>query len=175
MQQITELSSSVCLLFLTRRPQNQKFWWFQWYTHSHSVYFQVVQPNPAHGKRHFFTNIKSKLTGETGVTSRLKYENLFVYVSWKCANLSLHILFQLLKGHDDHVITCLQFSGTRIVSGSDDNTLKVWSAISGKVYLYECAFLVWMSASFCIPFSALKRWLDILEECGLHRCVKIWL
>ena len=31
----------------------------------------------------------------------------------------------MLKGHDDHVITCLQFSGNRIVSGSDDNTLKV--------------------------------------------------
>lgn len=41
---------------------------------------------------------------------------------------------KLLKGHDDHVITCLQFCGNRIVSGSDDNTLKVWSAITGKVY-----------------------------------------
>ncbi|GAB6033258.1 hypothetical protein CHUAL_012859 [Chamberlinius hualienensis] len=39
---------------------------------------------------------------------------------------------KVLKGHDDHVITCLQFSGSRIVSGSDDNTLKVWSAITGK-------------------------------------------
>ncbi|CAG0890764.1 unnamed protein product [Cyprideis torosa] len=39
---------------------------------------------------------------------------------------------RVLKGHDDHVITCLQFSGHRIVSGSDDNTLKVWSAITGK-------------------------------------------
>ena len=39
----------------------------------------------------------------------------------------------MLKGHDDHVITCLQFSGDLIVSGSDDNTLKVWSAITGKV------------------------------------------
>lgn len=39
---------------------------------------------------------------------------------------------KVLKGHDDHVITCLQFSGNRIVSGSDDNTLKVWSASSGK-------------------------------------------
>ncbi|XP_071315638.1 F-box/WD repeat-containing protein 7-like isoform X1 [Trachinotus anak] len=38
----------------------------------------------------------------------------------------------VLKGHDDHVITCLQFSGDLIVSGSDDNTLKVWSAITGK-------------------------------------------
>lgn len=63
---------------------------------------------------------------------------------------------RVLKGHDDHVITCLQFSDNRIVSGSDDNTLKVatidkqiclrmfslieifnliiqvWSAITGK-------------------------------------------
>ncbi|XP_069574083.1 F-box/WD repeat-containing protein 7-like [Brachyistius frenatus] len=38
----------------------------------------------------------------------------------------------VLKGHDDHVITCLQFSGDLIVSGSDDNTLKVWSAATGK-------------------------------------------
>lgn len=42
---------------------------------------------------------------------------------------------KVLKGHDDHVITCLQFSGNRIVSGSDDNTLKVWSATTGKVRL----------------------------------------
>ncbi|XP_022084461.1 F-box/WD repeat-containing protein 7-like [Acanthaster planci] len=39
---------------------------------------------------------------------------------------------KVLKGHDDHVITCLQFNGQRIVSGSDDNTLKVWSAMTGK-------------------------------------------
>uniref|UniRef100_A0A0K2TGQ8 F-box domain-containing protein n=1 Tax=Lepeophtheirus salmonis TaxID=72036 RepID=A0A0K2TGQ8_LEPSM len=39
---------------------------------------------------------------------------------------------KVLKGHDDHVITCLQFSNNRIVSGSDDNTLKVWSATTGK-------------------------------------------
>jgi len=40
---------------------------------------------------------------------------------------------QVLKGHDDHVITCLEFCGNKIVSGSDDNTLKVWSAVNGKV------------------------------------------
>lgn len=39
----------------------------------------------------------------------------------------------VLRGHDDHVITCLQICGDKIVSGSDDNTLKVWSAISGCV------------------------------------------
>lgn len=47
---------------------------------------------------------------------------------------------RVLKGHDDHVITCLQFSGNRIVSGSDDNTLKVWSATTGKVaYFIDCS------------------------------------
>lgn len=40
---------------------------------------------------------------------------------------------RILKGHDDHVITCLQFSGNLVVSGSDDNTLKVWDATTGKV------------------------------------------
>lgn len=43
---------------------------------------------------------------------------------------------KILKGHDDHVITCLQFCGNKIVSGSDDNTLKVWSVTTGKVYLF---------------------------------------
>ena len=43
------------------------------------------------------------------------------------------LCMQILKGHDDHVITCLEFCGQRIVSGSDDNTLKVWSVVTGKV------------------------------------------
>jgi F-box/WD-40 domain protein 7 len=53
---------------------------------------------------------------------------------------------KVLKGHDDHVITCLQFSGNRIVSGSDDNTLKVWSAVTGKV-------------SITTSWPALEQWL----------------
>ncbi|CAB0029609.1 unnamed protein product [Trichogramma brassicae] len=54
---------------------------------------------------------------------------------------------KVLKGHDDHVITCLQFSGNRIVSGSDDNTLKVWSAITGKCLRTLCGHTggVWSS------------------------------
>ena len=31
-------------------------------------------------------------------------------------------------------VTCLQLCGNRIVSGSDDNTLRVWNATSGKVH-----------------------------------------
>uniref|UniRef100_A0A1I7ZAG2 F-box domain-containing protein n=2 Tax=Steinernema glaseri TaxID=37863 RepID=A0A1I7ZAG2_9BILA len=37
-----------------------------------------------------------------------------------------------LKGHDEHVITCLQIHGDHIITGSDDNTLKVWSASQAK-------------------------------------------
>lgn len=63
--------------------------------------------------------------------------------AWKAAYIRHHTIElnwrtrairspKVLKGHDDHVITCLQFCGNRIVSGSDDNTLKVWSAVTGK-------------------------------------------
>ena len=30
----------------------------------------------------------------------------------------------------------MQFSGNKIVSGSDDTTLKIWSAINGRVRFY---------------------------------------
>lgn len=52
-----------------------------------------------------------------------------IEMNWRCKPIRSP---KMLKGHDDHVITCLQFSGARIVSGSDDNTLKVWSAVTGK-------------------------------------------
>ena len=48
---------------------------------------------------------------------------------WRCGKIRPP---KLLKGHEDHVITCLEFCGSKIVSGSDDNTLKVWSALTGK-------------------------------------------
>ncbi|CAL4113530.1 unnamed protein product [Meganyctiphanes norvegica] len=52
-----------------------------------------------------------------------------IEMNWRVAALRPP---RVLKGHDDHVITCLQFSGNTIVSGSDDNTLKVWNATTGK-------------------------------------------
>uniref|UniRef100_A0A673HMJ7 F-box/WD repeat-containing protein 7-like n=1 Tax=Sinocyclocheilus rhinocerous TaxID=307959 RepID=A0A673HMJ7_9TELE len=67
----------------------------------------------------------------------------FAHSPWKSAYIRQHRIDtnwrrgdlkspKVLKGHDDHVITCLQFCGNCIVSGSDDNTLKVWSAVTGK-------------------------------------------
>ncbi|KAG0422712.1 hypothetical protein HPB47_001480 [Ixodes persulcatus] len=53
----------------------------------------------------------------------------YVEMNWRCKPIREP---KVLRGHEDHVITCLQFSGNRIVSGSDDNTLKVWSASSGR-------------------------------------------
>jgi len=74
---------------------------------------------------------------------RSKLSSTFLYSPWKAGFMRQHNIEmnwrmnpvkqpKVLKGHDDHVITCLQFSGNRVVSGSDDNTLKVWSAMTGK-------------------------------------------
>jgi len=72
-----------------------------------------------------------------------KISSNFIYSPWKAGFMRQHNIEmnwrvnpvkapKVLKGHDDHVITCLQFCGNRVVSGSDDNTLKVWSAMTGK-------------------------------------------
>ena len=58
---------------------------------------------------------------------------------------------KVLKGHDDHVITCLQFCDNKIVSGSDDNTLKVWSATSGRVIFNSFYILGVVFCSDLIP------------------------
>ncbi|RCN44991.1 WD domain, G-beta repeat protein [Ancylostoma caninum] len=42
----------------------------------------------------------------------------------------------VLRGHEEHVITCLQIQGDMLVTGSDDNTLRVWSIEQGKVMCY---------------------------------------
>lgn len=51
-------------------------------------------------------------------------------VNWKSRTVTPE---KILKGHDDHVITCLQFYGNKVLSGSDDTTLKVWNALNGRV------------------------------------------
>ena len=63
------------------------------------------------------------------------YKQYFLYSHKLESNWRYHSLRapKYLKGHDDHVVTCLQFDGVRIVSASDDNTLKVWSAVTGDL------------------------------------------
>ncbi|KAG7221916.1 hypothetical protein INR49_016942 [Caranx melampygus] len=89
----------------------------------------------------------------------------FTHSPWKSAYIRQHRIDtnwrrgdlkspKVLKGHDDHVITCLQFCGNRIclrtlvghtggvwssqmrdniiISGSTDRTLKVWNAETGE-------------------------------------------
>jgi len=70
------------------------------------------------------------------------------------------LLLQVLKGHDDHVITCLEFCGSKIVSGSDDNTLKVWSAVNGKV----ASFASCLSSVVCLSLLyAVGRWRGLMH------------
>lgn len=100
----------------------------------------------------------------------LSSPHLFPFMSLLIAASAYLSRLKVLKGHDDHVITCLQFCGNRIVSGSDDNTLKVWSAITGKVK--TGMRLIWVTCCSvtkiikgcrrvhirCL-FSTLDRWL----------------
>ncbi|KAI1707334.1 WD domain, g-beta repeat domain-containing protein [Ditylenchus destructor] len=37
-----------------------------------------------------------------------------------------------LRGHDEHVITCLKIHGNIIVTGSDDNSVRVWSTTTAE-------------------------------------------
>ena len=74
------------------------------------------QPGPCHG--------------------RSKWKALFlrhsrVNANWRKGLADEAATGKLLRGHDDHVITCLQIAGEKILSGSDDNTLKLWCARTG--------------------------------------------
>ncbi len=83
--------------------------------------------------------------------------------------------FQVLKGHDDHVITCLQFCGNRIVSGSDDNTLKVWSAVTGKVSFFFGFFLKDLISYIIIQIVyKLHTIIYMFEYMNFHKLKKIF-
>lgn len=63
---------------------------------------------------------------------------------------------KVLKGHDDHVITCLQFSGSRIVSGSDDNTLKVINRNRFFKFYFKNIFFAELDNQNCAKFDFSK-------------------
>ncbi|KRY20950.1 F-box/WD repeat-containing protein 7 [Trichinella patagoniensis] len=91
-----------------------------------------------------------------------------------------------LRGHDEHVITCLQVWNGRIVSGSDDDTLKVWCTATGKVM---CNPTVASDTTVVVRFQCLLTltghsggvWSSQVSEDGSRivsgstdRTVKVW-
>lgn len=80
-------------------------------------------------------SLKNINATSTKKNKEIPYKQSFLYchkleMNWRCQPLRSA---KYLKGHDDHVVTCLQFDGVKIVSASDDNTLKVWSAVTGNL------------------------------------------
>jgi len=57
-------------------------------------------------------------------------ETYAIEMNWRVNAIKMA---KILKGHEGYIITCLEFCGDLVVSGSDDNTLKVWSVLTGMV------------------------------------------
>ncbi|CAF3339585.1 unnamed protein product [Rotaria socialis] len=72
----------------------------------------------------------------------------------------------VLRGHEDFVITCLQFDGKRIVSGSDDNTLKIWSIASGKC---EQTLIGHNGGVWCSEMTD-----DLIVSGSTDRTIRVW-
>ncbi|ODN04155.1 F-box/WD repeat-containing protein 7, partial [Orchesella cincta] len=126
---------------LLRAAQTCKYWriladdnllWREKCKEAGIGYFSAMS-NRVHRRNRNSTNAHTPTASNSDVpNTRWKaafMKQHYVEMNWKRKDTRDH---KVLKGHDDHVITCLQFSGNRIVSGSDDNTLKVWSATTGK-------------------------------------------
>lgn len=82
--------------------------------------------------------------------------------AWQSANVRP----RELVGHDDHVVTCLQFDGNRIVSGSDDNTLKVWDAESG---FCSATLTGHTGGVWCLEMKD-----DLIVSGSTDRTLKVW-
>ncbi|EGT42641.1 hypothetical protein CAEBREN_13734 [Caenorhabditis brenneri] len=74
----------------------------------------------------------------------------------------------VFRGHEDHVITCMQIHGDLLVTGSDDNTLKVWSIDKGVV-------------RYTLQGHTGGVWTSQISQCGrfivsgsTDRTVKVW-
>ncbi|CAF0949631.1 unnamed protein product [Rotaria sp. Silwood1] len=72
----------------------------------------------------------------------------------------------VLRGHEDFVITCLQFDGKRIVSGSDDNSLKIWSIATGKC---EQTLIGHNGGVWCSEMTD-----DLIVSGSTDRTIRVW-
>lgn len=71
-----------------------------------------------------------------------------------------------LKGHRNNIITCVQMFDNTIVSGSNDNTLKVWNASTGKCLqtLLGHTGTIWSTQIFG----------DLIVSGSSDKTVKVW-
>jgi F-box/WD-40 domain protein 7 len=70
------------------------------------------------------------------------------------------------RGHEDFVITCLQFDGKRIVSGSDDNSLKIWSVATGQC---EQTLIGHNGGVWCSEMTD-----DLIVSGSTDRTIRVW-
>uniref|UniRef100_A0A183BYI6 F-box domain-containing protein n=1 Tax=Globodera pallida TaxID=36090 RepID=A0A183BYI6_GLOPA len=75
-----------------------------------------------------FTPPKRSFASERSRWKAIYLRNLRISNNWR---LRRPTAVCQLRGHDEHVITCLKLRGDLIVTGSDDCTLRVWSAATG--------------------------------------------
>jgi len=72
----------------------------------------------------------------------------------------------IFRGHEDFVITCLQFDGKRIVSGSDDNSLKIWSVATGQC---EQTLIGHNGGVWCSEMTD-----DLIVSGSTDRTIRVW-
>ncbi|KAI1715995.1 WD domain, g-beta repeat domain-containing protein [Ditylenchus destructor] len=91
-----------------------------------------------------------------------------------------------LRGHDEHVITCLKIHGNIIVTGSDDNSVRVWSAATaeclhvlsahnGGVWCLEITGeLIYTLVGHTSTVRCMARKQDILVSGSRDCTVRVW-
>ncbi|CAJ0569431.1 unnamed protein product, partial [Mesorhabditis spiculigera] len=96
-----------------------------------------------------YANKQARETPYGKCSERSPYKALYIrkrriVANWRSQKIQSSVV---LKGHDEHVITCLQIHAGRIVTGSDDNTLRVWDVERARLLFTLTGHLggVWTS------------------------------
>ena len=102
----------------------------------------------------------------------LKYDNKYIYSSSLdkaiCIWFPTGNIKQVLTGHTD-CVNCIQLSGTIIVSGSNDSTIKIWN-IKTNVY-YDILLKDKHSKVTCIYLDELNQLIFVGTNLGRLYCI----
>ncbi|CAM4782643.1 unnamed protein product [Rotaria magnacalcarata] len=148
-------------------------------------YFQrdFIRDLPRELALHVLRYLPAGDVGRASRTCRAWYETcndilLWKHNSWKrsyACHKHLEYVWQhgqplpdplALRGHEDFVITCLQFDGKRIVSGSDDNSLKIWSIATGQC---EQTLIGHNGGVWCSEMTD-----DLIVSGSTDRTIRVW-